>query len=68
MLYVRFSPSLRNMEVLLHERGVEISHESVLFWWNVLDAMFASDTRNRRFQQLHAVSNPLWHLDEVFVK
>jgi len=33
MLYVRFPLSLRNVEELLHERGVKISHETVLFWW-----------------------------------
>jgi putative transposase len=32
MLYVRFPLSLRNVEDLLHERGVEISHETVRFW------------------------------------
>jgi len=34
MLYVRFPLSLRNVEDLLHERGIEISHETVRFWWN----------------------------------
>ncbi len=29
MLYVRFSRSLRNLEDLLHERGIEISHEAL---------------------------------------
>ena len=29
MMYVRFPLSLRNVEDLLHERGVEISHETV---------------------------------------
>ena len=29
MLYVRFPLSLRDVEDLLHERGVEISHETV---------------------------------------
>ena len=33
MLYVRFTLSLRNVEDLLHERGVDISHETVRFWW-----------------------------------
>ena len=33
MLYVRFPLSLRKLEVLLHQRGVEISHETVRFWW-----------------------------------
>jgi len=30
MLYVRFPLSLRNVEDLLHERGIEISHETAL--------------------------------------
>ena len=33
MLYIRFPLSLRNVEDLLHERGIEISHETVRFWW-----------------------------------
>ncbi len=32
MLYVRFPLSLRNVEDLLHERGIDVSHETVLFW------------------------------------
>jgi len=32
MLYVRFPLSLRNVENLLHERGVDISHETVRYW------------------------------------
>ncbi|WIY27527.1 DDE-type integrase/transposase/recombinase [Parasedimentitalea psychrophila] len=34
MLYVRFPLTLRNVEDFLHERGIEISHETVRFWWN----------------------------------
>ena len=34
MMYVRFPLSLRNVEDLLHERGIEISHETVWYWWN----------------------------------
>ena len=30
MLYIRFPLLLRNVEDILHERGIEISHESVL--------------------------------------
>ena len=33
MLYIRFPLSLRNVEDLLHERGIDVSHESVRFWW-----------------------------------
>jgi len=31
MLYIRFRLSLRNVEDLLHERGIEVSHETVRF-------------------------------------
>jgi hypothetical protein len=34
MMYLRFPLSLRNVEVLLHERGIDISHETVRFWWS----------------------------------
>ena len=34
MLYIRFPLSLRNVEDLLHERGIEISDKTVRFWWN----------------------------------
>jgi hypothetical protein len=32
--YVRYPLSLRNVEDLLAERGIDISHETVRFWWN----------------------------------
>ena len=68
MLYVRFPLSLRNVEDLLHERGIEISHETVRFWWNRFGPMFAGEIRKKRIQQMRAYSNWQWHLDEVFVK
>lgn len=42
MLYVRFPLSLRTVEDRLHERGIEISHETVRFWWNRFDPLFAA--------------------------
>jgi putative transposase len=68
MLYVRFPLSLRNVEDLLHERGIKVSHETIRFWWNRFGPMFASEIRRKRVQQLRAYSNWQWHLDEVFVK
>lgn len=41
--YIRFPPSLRNVEDLLHERGVDISHKTVRFWWNRFGPTFAAD-------------------------
>ena len=34
MMYVRFPLLLRNVEDLLHERGIHICHEIVQYWWN----------------------------------
>jgi putative transposase len=67
MLYVRFPLSLRNVEDLLHERGIEISHEPVRFWWHRFGPMFANEIRKRRIEGMRA-SHWQWHLDEVFVK
>uniref|UniRef100_UPI0040482106 hypothetical protein n=1 Tax=Yoonia sp. TaxID=2212373 RepID=UPI0040482106 len=47
MMYVRFPLSLRNVEDLLHERGIDISHESVRFWWNRFGPVFAAEIRRR---------------------
>ena len=68
MLYVRFPLSLRNVEDLLHERGIEISHETVRFWWNRFGPMFAAEIRRNRVSRMRSYSNWQWHLDEVFVK
>lgn len=68
MMYVRFPLSLRNVEDLLHERGIDLSHETVRFWWNRFGPMFASEIRRKRADRMRAWSQWQWHLDEVFVK
>ena len=68
MLYIRFPLSLRNVEDLLHERGIEISHETVRFWWNRFGPMFAAEIRRRRVERMRASPQWRWHLDEMFVK
>ncbi len=67
MLYVRFPLSLRNVEDLLHERGIEVSHETVRYWWLRFGPMFAAEIRKRRVGGLR-FSRWRWHLDEVFVE
>jgi putative transposase len=67
MLYVRFPLSLRNVEDLLHERGVDISHETVRYWWHRFGPMFAAELRKRRIEGMQS-SRWKWHLDEIFVK
>lgn len=63
MLYVRLPLSLRNVEDLFHERGVDVSRETVRFWWDRFGPMFASEIRRRRVQQLRSFLNWQWHLD-----
>ena len=45
MMYVRYPLSLRNVEDLLAERGIDISHETVRFWWNRFGPTFAAEIR-----------------------
>jgi hypothetical protein len=68
MLYVRYPLSLRNVEDLLHERGIELSHETVRFWWNRFGPMFAAEIRRKRVDRMRSLPHWRWHLDEVFVK
>ncbi len=68
MLYIRFPLSLRNVEDLLHERGIEISHETVRFWWNRFGPLFAAEIRGKRVEAMRACRQWQWHLDEVYVK
>ena len=64
MLYVRFPLSLRNVEDLLHERGVGASHEAVRFWWHRFGPMFAAEIRKHRIEGMKS-SRWQWHLDEI---
>jgi len=48
MMYVRYPLSLRQVEGLLFERGIDTCHEMVRFWWNRFGPMFAAEIRKRR--------------------
>ena len=67
MMYIRYPLSLRQVEDILFERGIDICHETVRFWWNRFGPMFAAEIRKRRLQHRN-YSTWRWHLDEVFVK
>ena len=67
MMYIRYPLSLRQVEDILFERGIDICHETVRLWWNRFGPMFAAEIRKRRVQN-HSYSRWRWHLDEVFVK
>ncbi|MXO94809.1 IS6 family transposase [Erythrobacter aquimaris] len=68
MMYVRFPLSLRNVEDLLAERGIDICHETVRHWWNRFGPLFAADVRRQGGSRMRAFRQWKWHLDEVCVK
>ena len=68
MMYVRFPLSLRQVEDLLHERGINISYETVRVWWNRFGPLFAAEIRKQRSSSMKGLPQWRWHLDEVFVR
>ncbi len=67
MMYIRYPLSLRQVEDILFERGIDICHETIRFWWNRFGPMFAKEIRKRRILT-RSYSHLRWHLDEVFVR
>ena len=62
-LYHVFSLSLRDVELLLAERGVAVSYETVRRWCRKFGQSFANCVRRRRPRP-----GDKWHLDEVFIR
>ena len=60
--------SLRQVEDLLRERGIDICHETVRVWWTRFGPMFAGEIRKKRSASMRAHIQWRWHLDEVFVR
>ena len=53
------------LKTFFHERGINVCHEIIRFWWNRFGPLFAKKIRKRR---LNPHSLWRWHIDEVFVK
>ena len=66
--YIRFPLSLRNVEDLLFERGIDRCHETVRHWWNRFGPMFAADIRRQRVSRMRGFRHWKWHLEEMYVK
>ncbi|MFB7957640.1 IS6 family transposase [Streptomyces sp. NPDC056045] len=62
-LYFRFSLSFREVEELMLERGVLVSHETVRRWYTKFGQAYANGLGRRRVQ-----TGDKWHLDEVFLR
>ena len=67
MMYIRYPLSLRQVEDIPFERGIDVCHETVRFWWNRFGPLFAGEIRRRRVDWCNW-SNWRWHLDGVFVR
>jgi putative transposase len=68
MMDVSYPLSLRNVEDLLAERGIDICHQTVRLWWNRFEPSNAGAIRRRPVALGHGCPEWRWHLDEVFVK
>ena len=60
MMYVRYPLSLRNVEDLLFERGIDICHETVRHWWNRFGPLFAADIRRQRVSRMRGLRRWQW--------
>jgi len=60
MMYVRYPLSLRQVEGLLFERGIDICCGTVRFWWSRFGPMFAAEIRRRRIHR-RSYSRWQWH-------
>ncbi|WP_223478521.1 IS6 family transposase [Oricola indica] len=62
-LYYRFPLSLRDVEGLLAERGIDVSYETIRRWTHKFGPAYANRIRMRRTRPSRR-----WHLDEVFLR
>jgi putative transposase len=62
-LYHVFSLSLRDVELILAERGITVTRESIPNWCRKFGSEFATRLRQRRPKP-----GDTWHLDEVFLR
>ncbi len=62
-LYFRFNLSYRDVEDLLAERGIVVTHESIRAWCNKFGLKYA-----RRLRRRHQGFGDTFYIDEVFVK
>lgn len=62
-LYFVFPLSFRDVELLLHQRGIIVSHEAIRGWCYKFEPHLAQSVRRKR-----KPTSDTWHLDKVFIK
>ena len=60
MMYVRYPLLLRQVDDILLERGIDIYHETIRYWWNRFGPMLANEIRKRRTHR-RSYSRWRWH-------
>ena len=65
LMYVKYPLSLRDVEDLRHERGIDISHETVRYWWNRFGPLFTGDIRRQWASCMRGYRQWQWHLERV---
>lgn len=68
MMSVRYPLSLRNVEDLLFERGIDLCHETERLWWDHFGPLLAADVRRQRIGRMRDFRQWRRHLDEIYVK
>jgi putative transposase len=63
-LYFRFCLSYRDIELMMAERGIVLSYETVRDWCLKFGPYFANELKRRNRKKIDSK----WHLDEVFIK
>ena len=58
MMSIRYPLSLRNVEDLLHGRGIDVTYDAVRFWWNRFGTIFAVEIRRSRVQAIRGRQPP----------
>lgn len=61
-LYARFTLSLRDIEEMLAERGLDVSYETIRRWFVKFGPVIAANLRRQR-----PTPSNHWHLDEMLV-
>jgi putative transposase len=62
-LYYRFPLSFREVQEMMLQRGIVVSHETIRQWCAKFGQSYANQLRRRR-----ARPGGKWHLDEMFIK
>jgi putative transposase len=62
-LYLRFALRFRDVELMMAQRGVVVSYESIRCWFEKFGRQYPQKIRRQRGRM-----GEVWHLDEAYLK